>query len=76
MTGGGRWSVGELAGTPAELHTLLDPTGRRRLLLCRPQSAAVVIGSAQAAASIDADRAGAAGLEVVRRRTGGGAVLV
>jgi lipoate---protein ligase len=37
---------------------------------------AVVLGSTQSAGTVDADAATAAGLEVVRRRSGGGAVLV
>lgn len=37
---------------------------------------ALVLGSAQPAGHIDAGRAAAAGLDVVRRRSGGGAVLV
>jgi len=37
---------------------------------------AVVLGSTQARETVDAGRAGAAGVDVVRRRSGGGAVLV
>lgn len=37
---------------------------------------AVVLGSTQPMSTVDADRAGAAGIEIVRRRSGGGAVLV
>ena len=36
----------------------------------------VVLGSTQAVSTVDAERASAAGVDVVRRRSGGGAVLV
>jgi lipoate-protein ligase A len=41
-----------------------------------PDSAAVVIGSAQSASDFDPDRLATAGVGLVRRRSGGGAVLV
>jgi lipoate-protein ligase A len=44
--------------------------------LCQPSRAALVLGSAQPSAAVDQARARAAGVEVVRRRSGGGAVLV
>jgi len=44
--------------------------------LCRPTAPALVIGSTQPESSIDAARAADLGLAVVRRRSGGGAVLV
>lgn len=44
--------------------------------LCRPTSPALVIGSTQPDSDVDASAARAAGLDVVRRRSGGGAVLV
>ncbi len=43
---------------------------------CRPTAGAVVLGSTQPASDVDEERAAAAGLEVVRRRSGGGLVLV
>jgi lipoate-protein ligase A len=44
--------------------------------LCRVTSPAIVLGSTQPEAVVDPDRASAAGMAVVRRRSGGGAVLV
>jgi lipoate-protein ligase A len=44
--------------------------------VCRPVGPAVVLGSTQASDVVDAEAAEAAGLAVVRRRSGGGAVLV
>jgi lipoate-protein ligase A len=53
-----------------------DPAGDRLACVCVPLTPAVVIGSAQPASDFDDERLGAAGLELVRRRSGGGAVLV
>lgn len=81
------WSVRTRRGTAAELHrvdtgarpdavsTHGDAKGRI-LTLCRPSRAAVVLGSAQPATDIDEAAAHALGLEVARRRSGGGAVFV
>lgn len=64
-------------GTAAELHALEMPDdGRRRLwhlVVARP---AVVLGSTQASDVVDVAAAQRHGLEVARRRSGGGAVWV
>ena len=52
------------------------PVARRAVRLCRPTSSAVVLGSTQPLADVDQAAASVAGLDVVRRRSGGGAVLV
>jgi len=70
-----RWSSRTVTGSAAELH-LLDDFADRTLVLRVPSSRAVVLGSAQDASDVDADRAAALGLEVARRRSGGGAVFV
>ena len=44
--------------------------------MCRVSGPAVVLGSTQSPAVVDLARAEARGIEVVRRRSGGGAVLV
>ena len=67
-------------GTVGELHAL-DPFadgGVRtpQLWWYEPESAAVVLGSRQSPALLDLDRCARLGLDVVRRRSGGGAVLV
>lgn len=73
----GGWAVRHLLGTAGDLHAepLPEPVGREVWVLesSRP---ALVLGSAQP--DDVADRAGAAqrGIDVVRRRSGGGAVLV
>jgi len=46
---------------------------QRTLAVCRVTGPAVVLGSTQAESLVDLRRAGARGIEVVRRRSGGGA---
>jgi lipoate-protein ligase A len=78
------WRVTEQWGKVAGLHaasaSLLGPDGadplRRRVRLLHATDVGVVLGSAQPAGDVDLLRARAAGVEVVRRRSGGGAVLV
>ncbi len=57
---------------------LLAGSGASRpmAVVCEPTSAAVVLGSMQGESDIDAERCADAGLEVLRRRSGGGAVIV
>jgi lipoate---protein ligase len=68
------WAVERVEASPAQLHAA-DLAGaggdHRRVRLCRPTSAAVVIGSTQPEPEFEPAR-----LPVVRRRSGGGAVLV
>jgi lipoate-protein ligase A len=66
------------SGSAAELH---DDVGTLEPDLitvrwCVPSRPAIVLGSRQAPDVLDSDRCRAAGIEVVRRRSGGGAVLV
>jgi len=71
------WSVLERRASAAVLHGVVpDPLGRRLACGCLPTGPAVVMGSAQAASDFDASLLAAQGLELVRRRSGGGAVLV
>lgn len=72
----GAWPESELVDTPAALHAAELSLGERRLWWLRPSSPAVVLGSAQRADTIDATAATRLGVEVARRRSGGGAVLV
>src|SRR3954451_22417863 len=71
----GRWRVERLFGTAAEIHGR-DIVAERTVTLCRVRAPAVVLGSAQAEAGIDAASARVAEGAGVRRRSGGGAVLV
>ncbi len=71
-----RWSVAERRGPAADLHGLV-PTGERRVAewyeVGRP---ALVLGSAQPEGVVDRAACAAAGVDVVRRRSGGGLVLL
>lgn len=67
----------EQRGTPAALHhDPPDPEGERLARVCLPSGTAVVIGSAQPASDFDPGSLADAGIDLVRRRSGGGAVLV
>jgi lipoate-protein ligase A len=74
------WEIDERREPPSALHDSWpaverDPD-RRRVSVCRPTRRAVVLGSTQRLSVVDAEAAKAARLDVVRRRSGGGAVLV
>lgn len=78
----GRWQVRRAAGSVAELHGI-DPKGwsaedreRPAAWICAPRRSAVVLGSTQSRDVVDAVAAARRGLDVVVRRSGGGAVLV
>jgi lipoate-protein ligase A len=67
-------------GSVAELHAL-DPfvdgaPSETEIWTCRPAGAAVVLGSRQHVELLDERACAAAGLAIVRRRSGGGAVVV
>lgn len=77
-------SVITRSATVAELHGL-DPFSDRpgdepltgpEVWICEPTDSAIVLGSRQTPDLVDADACRAAGLEIVRRRSGGGAVLL
>jgi len=72
---GGSWAVEHHLGTASTFHArpLPEPFGRA-VWSFEVDGPAVVLGSTQAAATVDADRAQRAGVEVARRRSGGGAV--
>jgi len=76
----GGWVVEQRVGTAGALHRAwpsveADPTSRR-VAVCRPTGPALVLGSTQPESLVDRAAAARRGLEVVRRRSGGGAVLV
>lgn len=67
----------ERAGTAAELHALgLPAPMRAQLWWHRVTAPALVLGSTQRDDVVDLDACAAAGVAVVRRRSGGGAVLL
>lgn len=77
---GGPWPLARAGGSAAALLGRWPDVAvstRRAARLCEVQGAgAVVLGSAQDVGVVDAVRAAALGLEVTRRRAGGGAVVV
>lgn len=71
------WTVRALTESAADFHARPVPDGAGRLAWTnRPTGPALVLGSTQPDDVVDAVAAAEAGVEVVRRRSGGGAVLV
>ena len=76
--GEGSWVVEHVRGSAAALHGL-DPLagGRgRRVVVLEVDRPALVLGSTQPEAVVDGGALTSAGVELVRRRSGGGAVLL
>lgn len=69
------WKVSEMHAGAGELHHA-DLPAERSLTLMVPDRPAIILGSSQLAADVDADFCASAGIDVVRRRSGGGAVYV
>jgi lipoate---protein ligase len=67
-----------LSGTPSEIHRreLIRSATGPVVVVMTPTADALVLGSAQSPSVVDDRAALTAGVEVVRRRSGGGAVLV
>ncbi len=76
----GEWRIEERVGDAATLHadwpSSRERPNERAVAVCRVTGPALVLGSAQSASVVDAAAATAADVPVVRRRSGGGAVLV
>lgn len=75
------WQVSREAGSATDLHQrsaelVSAERPRRSVRLLEASAPAVILGSAQPAGDIDEAVAASAGVAVVRRRSGGGAVLV
>lgn len=74
---GGGWTIRGLAGSVAELHgEIFESGGGRQAWFMAPSAPALVLGSAQRAELVVATELHECGLELVFRRSGGGAVLV
>lgn len=72
-----RWSVERRAGDAATLHAFEPPAdGRPTLVVADLQRPALVLGSTQPIEVVDRERARAHDLDVVRRRSGGSAVVL
>ena len=67
-------------GTVAQLHAIDPfvgaPVDAPAVWWCDPIDAAIVLGSRQPPSTVDAEACAARGLAVVRRRSGGGSVLI
>jgi lipoate---protein ligase len=71
------WEVEEATGSAADFHARAVPDPPRRLAwMLAVDRPALVLGSTQSASVADAAACEAAGVEVVHRRSGGGAVLL
>ena len=73
----GTWEVHRLRGDAASLHAEALPHDPARAVWVLDATApALVLGSTQAVDVVDEEAASARGVELARRRSGGGAVLV
>jgi lipoate-protein ligase A len=64
-------------GSAGEFHTRdLLADGRPAVVVCEPTAPAVVLGSRQQVDVVDVDACRRAGVDIVKRRSGGGVVLV
>jgi lipoate-protein ligase A len=71
------WAVERHAESAATFHARQpDDPPRRAVWVCEPTAPALVLGSAQRPEVVDVAACERAGVAVVRRRSGGGAVLV
>lgn len=73
--GGVEWIVDRVVGDLAAFHAD-DPTPRRSATIVEADRPTLVLGSSQRDDAVDRRVAQALGIEVVRRRSGGGAVLL
>ncbi len=71
----GEWTVVESSGDAGAFHSV-DPAARRSATFHTVEQPTLVLGSAQPDSNVDRRVAGALGVDVVRRRSGGGAVLL
>lgn len=77
MTAPVGWEILHLGGTAAELHARELPAAPEpSMWVLAASGPALVLGSAEPEAHVDRTRLEAAGIDLVRRRSGGGAVLV
>jgi len=73
----GDWPVERASGGAAQFHARALPSGGGRLVrVLTTERTALVLGSTQRDDVVDHEAVRAAGVELVRRRSGGGAVLV
>lgn len=75
MNGSGEWSTQSMEGDAHSLH-LVDLPAHRGIWSMSPTRSAFVLGSSQSAVDVDAEFCASQGIDLVRRRSGGGAVYV
>ena len=69
------WSVSRFSGSAAELHAL-EPAPARGIWHLEVDRPTLVLGSTQPVTDVDAPALARRGVELARRRSGGGAVLL
>lgn len=69
------WQRHEWRGTSADFHSF-DPPSERALWWCRVETPALILGSSQVVDAVSMSCAAQRGVDVVRRRSGGGVVFV
>ena len=73
----GLWTIEHRHGKVSELLNLEEPDSDQLVArMCSVSNSALVIGSSQSLSTVDQARSDAFDIEVIRRRSGGGAVLV
>lgn len=75
MNGSANWTSEAIAADAQTLHAT-DLPARRGVWLMQPSRPAFILGSSQRADDLDAEFCAANGIDVARRRSGGGAVHV
>ena len=70
------WRIERLTGDVGAFHARPLPFDQRTATFFRTESATLVLGSAQRLESVDVDAADRQGIAIVRRRSGGGGVLL
>ena len=76
MSAPSSWRVERRVGSATDLHARQLEVGGRLVDVLDAAGPALVLGSTQAEATVDLKAVAATGAEVVRRRSGGGAVLL
>jgi lipoate---protein ligase len=70
------WPIEHITGDVATFLALAPPSGSRSATFFQARSTALVLGSSQRDESVDAASAARQGIDLVRRRSGGGGVLL
>jgi lipoate---protein ligase len=70
------WPIEHITGDVATFHALALPSGSRSATFFQARSTTLVLGSSQRDESVDTAAASRQGIDLVRRRSGGGGVLL